>query len=101
VAETTAREVPRARQLAHAEAAVNHANARRADARSAVRSTRAAYTLARAAAPAAQTTDQARERWEAARTAEVRALVDLERARDELRALQTESGAPQSLQEAR
>ena len=98
---TTTPEVPRVQQLAHAEAATTQASARRADAHSTVRSTRATYIIARTADPAAQTTEQARAAWADALYAEVRALVKLERAKDELAALQGESGAPQSLLESR
>lgn len=80
-------EIPVDRQLDDAQAAVQHASDLLTQAREAEAAANGAYEQARRDDPAAQTTDHARHAWAEAWRDFVDAAVDVERARDELRAL--------------
>jgi hypothetical protein len=84
-------EVPQADQLATANTALNTALDLHAQARTAMYAARDAYTAARDADPASQDTDQARHAWAEARHDLVDALTEVERARDELTAIERQA----------
>ena len=97
----TTPEVPAGEQLEAAVAALDKAARRYLDAGDAMRAARAAYTRARHTDPAAQTTDQARNAWAEAEHDLVDARVDMERARDELGALERQTAEHATTQETR
>lgn len=86
-------DVPQDRQLAAAQAALDHTTRRYADATTAMHAARADYTRARQQDPAGQTTDQARNASTEAEHDQIDARAAMEQARDELIAVHRQSAA--------